>query len=173
MKPNRSFIIKLTGMALIILSQSACRTEKLLNRQQTSSSSLEVTADSVRELQNRSFSRTSAVRDSSDQFYQVTIFPADTFQFSMQEGFTGKATKLEVRGSIRQIRHLNDSATLMTGSDKRKTYKSIQKMDNEEVSKFKSVEKTRINWLLVVCLAAAFGVLTVWILRRYLYVIRW
>lgn len=44
-----------------------------------------------------------SVTDSIGQVYQITIFPRDSFEFSMERGFMGKAAKVELTGLIRQL----------------------------------------------------------------------
>jgi len=111
---NLKTIFKLTSLILIIISQSACRTTKLSNRHQDRIAVMEQTETRSREQENKQYSRSYSITDSSGQFYQITIFPADSFQFALHEGFKGKASKVEIRGSIRQLKTKRASPFLMT-----------------------------------------------------------
>lgn len=159
-------LIKLGGMILIMLSHSACRSTKFSNRQQNQLDALEQTGTRSREQESKSYSQSNLITDSSGQVYQLTIFPADTFQFSVQEGFRGKASKVELRASIRQLKRIKDS-TAFTGSEDRETIaKIIRKAEAKQLAYSKSVEKTSFNWLWL-CLAAAVALFIVWIFRRF------
>ena len=50
--------------------------------------------------------------DSADELYTVSIIPADTFSFSAQHGFRGKAERIEVSGLIRRVQSRTDSTVL-------------------------------------------------------------
>lgn len=159
-------IFKLAGLILIILSQSACRTHKLTNRQQYRSAALELTDTHSREQQKEFYSLKSTIIDSSGQLYQVTIFPADTFEFSMQQGFKGKASKVELKGSIRQLKKLNDSATFSANKERETRSKIIKVHETERVINSKSLENKGFNWLQL-CLAIAAAVLIAMIFPRF------
>ncbi len=95
-------ITTLAVMILIMLSHGACRTRKLTGREQ-SRLDIEERADTksrVQEVNRLAVSRT--ITDSSGQSYQLTIYPADTFTFSMENGFTGKALKVVLNGFLKQ-----------------------------------------------------------------------
>ena len=159
-------IFKLAGMILIILSQSACRTHKLLNRQQDRSAAFEATDTHTREQQKKFYSIQSSIKDSSGQLYQVTIFPADTFEFSLQQGFKGKASKVELKGSASQLKMVNDSAIFSAINDREIRGTLIRKHDTEQLAKSKSVENKWLNWL-PLCLAIAAMAMIVTIFLRF------
>ena len=159
-------IFKLAGVILIILCQSACRTHKLLNRQEDRSAAFEATDTHTREQQKKFYSMQSSIIDSSGQLYQVTIFPADTFQFSLQQGFKGKATKVEVKGSASHLKMVNDSATFSANNDSETRGTLIRKQETERLAKSKSVENKWLNWL-PLCLAIAAMVMIVMIFLRF------
>lgn len=159
-------IIKLAGMILIIMSQSACRTNKFSNRQMNRSAALEQTDIRSRKQENKQYSRFNVITDSGGQVYKVTIFPTDTFQFSMQEGFTGKASKVEVSGSIRRLKRITDGTAFIVSKDRETNGTMIRKMEAKQLGNSKSVEKTSFNWGWL-CVAAAIALFIVWIFQRF------
>lgn len=51
-------------------------------------------------------SRVVLLSDSNKQRYSIKIFPLDTFSYSVQDGFKGKASKIEVMGSSDYMRRI-------------------------------------------------------------------
>ena len=73
--------------------------------------------------ESNNYSRSASLTDSSERKYQLTIFPVDTFHFSLQNGFIVKASKVVLTGSGKQVVRLTDSskfASLLTSELERK-----------------------------------------------------
>jgi hypothetical protein len=86
------------GLALIMLVLCACRSTKLSNRQKAELAlSTQSEVNSEQQI-DKTYLRRSVLLDSSAQYHQLVIFPLDTFQFSWQEGFRGKASKIVIEG---------------------------------------------------------------------------
>ncbi|HQS51747.1 MAG TPA: hypothetical protein PLN99_07600 [Daejeonella sp.] len=100
------------GTLLLLLALTSCQTDKFLNRQK---SKMQVSEDqkimNITELQARlKDSRTIRLSDSSGHTYQVDIFPVDTFSFSPESGFKGKAFSISIKGKQDVLRSLIDSS---------------------------------------------------------------
>lgn len=102
----------LGGVLFISIALTSCQTDKFLNRQK---SKMEISEDqkimNITELQARlKDSRTIRLSDSLGHTYQVDIFPLDTFSFSPESGFKGKAFSISIRGDQNILRSLIDSS---------------------------------------------------------------
>ena len=153
-------------MFLIMLCHGACRTSKYSNGQHIQTMAAEETNIKSKEQENRQSSLSRSIVDSIGQEYYVTIFPADSFRFSVQEGFFGKATKIEVRGSEKQFSRINDSITINASASRKSSSGVKRKTSNEETSRSRSVEKMRMPriWMSGVL---ALGLLMVFIWIRF------
>ena len=166
MKTIKTRSVSFSILIVVILSQSACRTSKLTDRQQTRSSEAELFDIRSRGQQSTKLSRSSTITDSSGQFYQVTIFPADTFHFSMRDGFRGKALKIVVKGSKQELMQIAEFESIRNTRDSSKTVKSVHKIESEESSVIKSVKRKNIA-LLVLCLASGLALLIGFVWKRF------
>lgn len=137
----KNFII-LAGMVMIM----SCHTRKFSGRQQDQSAMFEQTDTRNLEQENIQHSRSLAVTDSSGQIYRITIFPADSFQFSPERGFSGKASKIELSGSILRINRMNDSTILTISGMRESKTSQTSKQNTKQVSNSKSIEKTKPAW---------------------------
>ncbi|MEJ7694643.1 hypothetical protein [Daejeonella sp.] len=102
--------ITLATMILIIFSHGACRTSKLSARSKARHIVGERSDFKNRVMDINRYDKFKTITDSSHQSYQLTIFPADTFKFSIQNGFIGKATKIIITGSGSQLKHILDTS---------------------------------------------------------------
>lgn len=158
-------IIKLASLILIILCQIACRSTKSSNRQKVNSTEIEQTETRSREQENKQYARSYSLTDSSGQFYQLTIFPVDSFQFSLREGFKGKANKVELRGSIHQLKRMTDSSVLILSANKQANSTRNRKVSIKKLDHAKSVKKTGLSWWWIF-VAGGVSVATIWVWRR-------
>ena len=102
----------LGGVLFISIALTSCQTNKFLNRQK---SKMQVSEDQKimisSELQvGLKDSRTIRLSDSIGHTYQVDIFPLDTFSFSPESGFKGKAIGISITGKQNILRSLIDSS---------------------------------------------------------------
>ena len=102
----------LFGALFILLALTSCQIDKFLNRQK---SNMKIADDQKimlsSALQARfQDSRTIRLSDSSGHTYQVDIFPVDTFSFSPESGFKGKAFSISIKGKQDVLRSLIDSS---------------------------------------------------------------
>ncbi len=161
----KNFIL-LAGMILIMSAQYACRTTKFSTRQLDKLTRLEQTDTMIREQETIHLSHAHSVTDSIGQVYQITIFPRDSFQFSVERGFIGKASKVELVGSIRKLNRVNDSTVLMVSKGKETKSKMIRKLESRQINNSKSVEKSRFKgWQVWVLVGAV--LLLGWVYQRY------
>ncbi|HEY1010750.1 MAG: hypothetical protein ACO1NS_16265 [Daejeonella sp.] len=100
----------------IICSISSCKL-KDLNVQKNRSVNYEKEDIKLQgnQLETYSGNRLVLLSDSSKHQYQVRIFPVDTFNFSIGEGFTGRASSIEVLGSEQHLLRILDSSVVQTG----------------------------------------------------------
>ena len=145
-------LLKLAALILIIFCHIACRTIKNSNRQQSRISERELIDSRAQEQESTKISLSTAITDSSGQFYQATIFPVDTFQFSLRDGFKGKALKVEVRGSVKQLIRVNEAGSMTYTRDNAEATKSRRIVESEQVAASKSSK--RKNNVLVILVAA-------------------
>lgn len=138
--------IFLACVILFMPGQYACRTNKLKNRQVNQFAAHEQTDKWSREQENINLSRSLAITDSSGQVYQITIFPKDSFQFSPERGFVGKASKVELKGSIRQLNRINNSTAFIVSKDSETEAKLISKLESKQLNHSKSLEKRGPVW---------------------------
>ena len=128
------------------LSHSACRTSKNSNRQQTRMAVEELSEIRSRVQESNDYFSSKSLTDSNGQSYQLTIFLADTLQFSMKNGFIGKASKAVLTRSSEQIIRLTGTskfAGLLTSELEGKVRRpSTLKMKNRSVS----VERRGMIW---------------------------
>lgn len=153
-------------MILIMLCHGACRTSKYSNRKHVQAILAEETYNSIIEQENKKYSLSRSIIDSTGQEYQVTIFPADSFRFSVQEGFSGKAIKIELRGSARQFTRTNESAAFNVSTSKEHSANVIRKSNHNERTRSRSVEKIRMPWIWLSGVLAL-GFLMVYIWKRF------
>jgi hypothetical protein len=156
----------LVGMILIMSVQYACRTTKFSNRQLNQLTRFERTDSLIQEQENIHLSHAHSVTDSIRQVYHITIFPRDSFQFSVEKGFIGKASKVELTGSIRQLNRVNDSIAFMVSQDRETKAKAIRKVESKQINNSKSVEKSRLkSWKVWVVVGAV--LLIWWMYQRF------
>ncbi len=155
----------LAGMITIMLCHGACRTSKISSRQKAQLA-FEMQSDVKSKLsEDKRFERTKSVIDSSGQSFQLTIFPVDSFKFSLQNGFVGKATKVIVKGSNDQMIRISDtiksSVSLNSESETKLTSDFTEKMKD----KSSQVERRTVVWK-GICLGLIAGMVILWIWRK-------
>ena len=158
-------LLKLAAIILIFFSHIACRTIKNSNRQQSRNANRELVDSRIQEQESTKISLSTAITDSSGRFYQATIFPVDTFQFSLRDGFKGKALKVEVRGSVKQLIRVKEVRSISHTRDSSETTKSSRKVESEQVSVTKSTK--RKNNALLYFLAAGFLIMIGFALNKF------
>ena len=158
-------LLKLAALILIIFCHIACRTIKNSNRQQSRNANRELVDSRIQEQESTKISISTAITDSSGRFYQATIFPVDTFQFSLRDGFKGKALKVEVRGLVKQLIRVKEVRSISHTRDSSETTKSSRKVESEQVSVTKSTK--RKNNALLYFLAAGFLIMIGFALNKF------
>ena len=89
--------------------------------------------------------------DSSNHQYKVRIFPLDTFSFSVDSGFKGRARSIELSGFIRQSR---DASGIITDSAAKLT-DEVYRQEASSSSKEKIITKALTK--------KSFGIIPFWI----------
>ena len=164
MKP----IITLAGMILFMLCHGACSTRRLSDLQKSRLRFEEQSEIESRVKEINRINRHESVTDSNRNTYQLTIFPADTFKFSMQNGFIGKASKIVLNGTSEQlIRVLDTSKFTSSISSESDTKMRTDRMENLR-DRSTQLERRDVTWIgLCVGLIVAVVVLGVWRRSRF------
>lgn len=161
----KKLILKLLSL-LILINFSSCSTRKL-NKQKFESSATTQSEIRMQELINDKLEakRKILLNDTAHEHYSVIIYPADTFSFSAQHGFKGKAEKIELSGKLRRVISRIDSAGLLAERQRNRHYGEQYEGKKTEVSNSRVLEKRRskvVNVLIMVV-----GVILVgWLLWR-------
>ncbi|SFG62306.1 hypothetical protein [Pedobacter insulae] len=145
-------------LAAIIVTLSACGVKKSLTRLQTKTSVQEQTTTSESQLQWSTYTRQSTVNDSTAHLYKITIFPTDSlFHFSIQEGFKGKAKKIEISGLSTQRSYATDTTSMNSITGKDKQIQTTKKATDKATSVVKAVNKHKNYWVWLVMLGVGVG----------------
>lgn len=154
-KMMRTLILKLFALLILIII-SSCSTRKL-NRQKSERSSSIQSEIRMQELEKDQLEtkRKLLLTDTTHEQYTVTIFPLDSFSFSRENGFRGKAEKIEVKGMHRRVRTLSDSTTIQAETQSDRVYEVEERREKKEVLSGRVVERRRWNWLMVVIVLLA------------------
>jgi hypothetical protein len=103
--------------------------------------------------------------DTANEHYSVVIFPADTFSFSAQHGFKGKAERIELSGKLRRVMSRTDSAGLLEEKQRDRHYEEQYESKKVEQSKSRVLEKKGLKVVNVLIMVV--GVILVgWVLWR-------
>lgn len=135
---------------LILIIQSSCSTRKL-NRQKSESSASTQSEIRMQELQKDQLEakRKLLLTDTTHEQYTVTIFPLDSFSFSKENGFRGKAERIEVKGMNRRVKTLSDSMMVQVERQSNRVYEAEERRERKEVLSGKMVDRKRWNWVIV------------------------
>ena len=160
--------VKIKLLALLILvNLSSCNTRKL-NKNRSESSASEQSEIRMQDLKNAQFEgkRMVLLTDSADELYTISIIPADTFSFSVQNGFRGKAEKIEVSGLIRRVQSRTDSTVLHAEKQSGRTYEEQQQSEKSDLSRTRILEKR--SWPVIMVFIGLAGLIGIgWWLRRW------
>lgn len=145
----RTLIIKLFTLLILVIF-STCSTRKL-NRQKSASSASIQSEIRMQELEKDQIEakRKLLLTDTTDEQYTVTIFPLDSFSFSTENGFRGKAEKIEVKGMNRRVKTLSDSMMVQVERQSNRVYEAEERRERKEVLSGKMVDRKRWNWVIV------------------------
>ena len=160
--------IKLLAL-LMLINLSSCNTRKL-NKNRSESSASEQSEIRMQDLKNAAYEgmRMILMTDSADELYTVSIIPADTFSFSAQHGFRGKADKIEVSGLIRRVQSRTDSTVLHAEKQSSRTYEEQERSEKSELSKIRILETKRLPPLMIIIMSGLLIVVGCLWLRRHL-----
>lgn len=148
-------------MLLILISFSSCSTRKL-NKQKSVSSSSAQSEIRMQELMNDKLEakRKILLTDTANELYSVIIFTADTFSFSAQHGFKGKAERIELSGKVRRVINRIDSAVILTERQRAINYVKQYEIKKSEELSSRVLEKKGskvVNVLIIVLVLTLVG----------------
>jgi len=95
--------------------------------------------------------------DSSSKFFSIEIYPLDTFTFSVNDGFRGMASKIEVQGIMHEGKKFSDSIRFSTERDQTIQYGSEYKIREKGIRASKEVKSPRSYWLVVLFLIGIYN----------------
>jgi len=139
--------IKLLNLLILILL-SSCSTRKLDKQILKSSASgqLEIRMqDLVKDKLEAK--RNILLTDTANEQYSVIIFPADTFSFSAQHGFKGKAERIELAGQLRRVINRTDNTVLLAEKQRVMNYVKQDESQKSEISNSRVFKKEGWNLL--------------------------
>jgi len=151
---------------LILINLSSCSTRKL-DKQKFEISSSAQSEIRMQELMNDKLEakRKILLTDTSNEQYSVIIFPSDTFSFSAQHGFKGKAERIELSGELRRVRSRIDSSVLLAEKQRDMHYEEQYESKKVEESNSRVLEKRRSKVLNVLVMVVGL-ILVGWVLWR-------
>lgn len=158
-------IQKAAWVMLVILAHTGCSSDRFLNKQQqhaTDQGQMEIRTQEQKVITLHS---SGIIKDSIDQNYQISIFPMDTFQFSVAEGFKGKASKIELQGKYSFVKYVQDSLSLSGAVQKSLKGRMIRKVEHSELQKTSAKRRKAFTWWQLGSEAAVLFFL-VWIFRK-------
>ena len=167
MKKLRTIQNRLQYSALIILIFCHCTTKNLST--QKSRKAIHSTEDISIQSSERGFlqgSRIISMSDSVDNQYYIKIFPLDTFSFSLQNGFKGKASLIEVVGTRQEVKKIIDSSTIRAERQNETLYNNKSTSKESIASRQKKLQKKR-STLLLPMLTLGISGLVIWICWRW------
>lgn len=136
----RALIIK--PILLILIIHSSCSTRKLNKQKLDNSTSVQ---SEIRKQEDHHIrydgKRIILMTDSADEIYTIRIIPVDTFTFSAQNGFRGKAEKIEISGLRSRVKTLSDSAGIRAEQKSSRIDEEHQQSRTHESAKSKVLEK--------------------------------
>ena len=134
------------GLSLLILIaiMAACQSGRQMNRGLVENTASDTYRQQRRAQEIQLSYAAGDARDSLWHAYSLRIFPKDSFRFSPEGGFSGKAEWLELSGSLRQVSQRRDSV-LQAGVLEEIAESSFQQ---ERAAKEIAVEKERkaVGW---------------------------
>ena len=141
-------ILKIGCLISLLINQVSCST-RLLNSERKMTKELQ--KDDIRissqQLESITGSRQINFTDSSSNMFKVTIFPLDTFTFSLEGGFKGKAMRIEAAGIIKQYKKMVDSSEMLFEKETRVEFENNRNVKKVESSKKRVIERKRVRWV--------------------------
>lgn len=143
--------LKIKLFLLILIIYSSCSTRKLNKQKLDNSTSVQ---SEIRKQEDHHIrydgKRIILMTDSADEVYTIRIIPADTFTFSAQNGFRGKAEKIEISGLRSRVKTLSDSTGTQAELQSSRIQEEHQQYEKHESAKSMVLEKKsmRVMWLL-------------------------
>ncbi len=162
-------IIWIGGMLMLLVTQS-CRT-RTVDSEKNRTKLEQKEEVRVNSLQSELLTGNRVVQltDSSSKFFRVTIFPFDTVSFSLEDGFKGRATKIEVVGAEKNFQRVSDSVDITGSTNSTVRYKRENESNEKEITASKDIKSRPSGWLVVVlCLSVVtvVGYFFYWVRRQ-------
>lgn len=151
---------------MVVIGTSGCGSRNLSTNKLRSSLALK---DKVNILTNENElyqgSKVIMITDSNDYQYKLKIFPLDTFTFSLENGFKGKASSIEFTGRLQQKTATTDSSTFAGRKQKTRHVGLVRKVESEQLASSKAISKIWLNWWLIAGLVVGI-VLFIWMFNK-------
>ena len=167
MKSFITILIKICCITALTIGFSACRSKHLIN--QKSRTSADRTRDTkIKTTQDDFYQRSSviSIRDSAKHQYQVNIFPIDSFSFSLQEGFRGRAHVIELKGEIHQRKETSELHDSTAKRQHSSNYHEEAKISGRAKGNNKDLKKESFKLIAVLVCMGLMG-LAVYLYKRF------
>ncbi len=163
----KKLILKLLSL-LILINFSSCSSRKL-NKQKFESSATAQSEIRLQDLNKAQYEgrRMILMTDSSDELYTISIIPKDTFSFSTQQGFRGKAERIEVRGLVRRAQARSDSTIFEAEQQNRRIYEEQKQSKMAELLRNGVFERKSWSVVMVFIVVGVILVIGWWVMRRF------
>lgn len=142
----------LVFISLIFGGLWSCGIGKVLNQSALLYSEKETVQSRVWTAENEFAENDRAIvlRDSGRDQYQVKIIPIDSFRYSLQDGFHGKALSIELTGSKDRLIRLEEREQSLVNRGSAKNSSLSRETGMVEKEKLKEVKRTFSGIVLVV-----------------------
>lgn len=159
-----NIIIKFLTTALVLTS---CNTKHLsILKSRTTERQIENVSLHSRQNEILNSNRIISISDSANHLYRINIFPLDTFDFSIQDGFTGRASRIEVIGKLQGFRRVSDSTQFGVENRREVDYDSEVELNRKSTGRTKVLEKKKnISVLALIGVVLVMGGI-MWKLKR-------
>ncbi|MES3016404.1 MAG: hypothetical protein V4721_01440 [Bacteroidota bacterium] len=156
--------IKHISLLLAVFSCASCSgklldLEKLRNKQRDTGST-SITSNQTGSLRS---GRLTFTTDSAFNVYTVTIFPTETFSWSPEQGFKGRALKIEASSRTQTVTKIADSSASDFQTTIRNDYENKERTVYASTSKV--IKKRRVSSIAAM-LVLAFILLGAWLYWR-------
>jgi len=155
MKTIKSFIIISLVTTLAIFCIGACRTKKggitKFRNSEQSADNINIHSKTNDSYQGN---RMIVMKDSASLQYRIKIVPLDTFSFSSEHGFKGRAQSIEIAGAVQNNKQNSDWQTFSAVKRNDIIYNQESRVEKTQTSLTKAVKKR--SWPLLPVLISIF-----------------
>ena len=132
---------------VIILALASCRIKDLESSKSLHSEKIKEQSQLKSTLQESVQSRQHVLTsDSGTHIYSIRIVPLDTFSFSFENGFSGRAASVEIAGLIQKDMEMDVTSSM--AFEKASTWQSESKKRASKTEKVADKKLRKTSWLI-------------------------